>query len=64
MITQVGLWAGAAVAAGVTVASGLAEHRRNKRRDLDSVGWVNWQLVQIFAVLIALVLVALALKAD
>jgi hypothetical protein len=47
-----------AVAAG----SGLAEWRRTKRRNLDRVGWMPWTLIQVMAVLGAVVTAALAIK--
>jgi hypothetical protein len=39
-----------------------AEHRRGKRRNLDSVGWMPWNLIQILAFLGAVAAAALALK--
>ncbi|WP_343520045.1 hypothetical protein [Sphingomonas sp.] len=47
-----------AVAAG----SGLADWRRTKRRDLDRVGWMPWTLIQVLAMLAAVVTAALAIK--
>lgn len=56
------LWIG--VGAFVTVAAGscLADWRRAKRRDLDRVGWVPWTLIQVMALLGAVVTAALAIK--
>ncbi len=59
---QVPLWIG--VGAMVTLAGvrGLADWRRGRRRDLDKVGWVPWTLIQLIAVLLAVMGAALALK--
>ena len=53
-----------AVGAFVAVAAGsvLADGRRTKRRDLDRVGWMPWTLIQVMAVLGAVVTAALAIK--
>jgi hypothetical protein len=47
----------------LAVGAAWAEHRRGRRRDLDRVGWVPWNLVQILAFLGAVIAVALAVKA-
>jgi hypothetical protein len=47
--------------AGVSVA---AEWRRNRRRDLDRVGFVPWTLIQLLAILGAVVTAALAIKGQ
>ena len=39
-----------------------AEHRRTRRRNLDRVGWMPWNLIQILAFLGAIAAAALALK--
>jgi hypothetical protein len=41
-----------------------AEHRRTRRRHLDRVGWVPWNLIQVLAFLGSVVALALALKAG
>lgn len=56
------LWSGAAAALGLAVASGWAEHRRRRRRDLDKVGLIPWPLVQVLAMLTAVILVSVALN--
>ena len=56
------LWAAAGLLL-LGVIAVFAEHRRGKRRDIDRVGWVPWNFIQIFALLLALVAAALALKA-
>ncbi|MCW4461391.1 hypothetical protein OK349_06700 [Sphingomonas sp. BT-65] len=47
-----------AVAAG----SGFADWRRTRRSDPDRVGWVPWTLIQVMAMLAAVVTAALAIK--
>ena len=46
----------------IAAVAALAEHRRGKRRDLDRPGWVPWNLIQILAILAAIVAAALAIK--
>jgi hypothetical protein len=57
------LWTAAALLLLLGVVAVFAEHRRGKRRDIDRVGWVPWNFIQIFALLLALMAAALALKA-
>ncbi len=46
----------------LAVVAAWAEHRRGKRRNLDSVGWMPWNLLQVLAFLGAVAAAALALK--
>ena len=46
----------------LAAAAAWAEHRRGKRRNLDSVGWMPWNLIQVLAFLGAIAAAALALK--
>jgi hypothetical protein len=58
------LWTAAGllfVLAGVAI---LAERRRGRRRHLDRVGWVPWNLVQVLAFIGCFAAAALALKAG
>ena len=58
------LWAAAGllfVLAGVAM---VAERRRGRRRHLDRVGWVPWNLVQVLAFIGSFAAAALALKAG
>ena len=55
-------WALAGAAAVIAILSGLAEHGRGRRRDLDRPGWMPWTLLQILASLTAVLAIALALK--
>jgi hypothetical protein len=56
------LWGGAAVAIVVAIGSGFGEHRRRRRRNLDAVGFVPWSLVQVLAMLLAVILASVALN--
>ena len=56
------LWSLAGALLLVAVAAAWAEHRRGTRRNLDSVGWMPWNLIQILAFLGAIAAAALALK--
>lgn len=59
---QGALWIGVGALVAVAAGSGLADWRRAKRRDLDRVGWMPWTLVQVMALLGAVVTAALAIK--
>lgn len=63
MTAQAGLWTGAGAAALVALAASIAEWRRVKRRNLDEVGWMPWQGLQVAGVMVAVVLGALAFHA-
>lgn len=56
------LWIGVGAMVALAGVSGVAEWRRGKRRDLDKVGWVPWTLIQVMAMLLAIVGAAFALK--
>jgi hypothetical protein len=60
--TQDMLWTGAAVATVIAIGSAFAEHRRTHRRDLDKVGLMPWNFIQVIAFLAAILAAALALK--
>lgn len=53
--------AGAAV--GVAVLAGWRDHRRRRRANPDAVGWVDWTLVQVIALIVAAIAGWVALKA-
>ena len=56
------LWAAAAGLFVLAALAALAEHRRTRRRNLDRVGWVPWNLIQILAFMSSVVAMALAFK--
>ena len=58
------LWIAAGALFVVAVVAALAEHRRSRRRNLDSVGWVPWNMIQVLAFLGSVLALALALKAG
>jgi len=58
---QLEFWIAVGVALLIAILTGVAEHRRRKRRDLERVGWVPWMAIQMAALFVALVLVSVAL---
>lgn len=62
MTTELWLWGAAGVALAVVVFAGLAEARRNRRRNLDNTGWVPWRGVQALGFFAVLAFAILALK--
>ena len=62
MTTQAQLWWTAGIAMALAAFAALAEYRRNRRRDLDRVGLMPWNFIQLFAFLAAIVATALALR--
>ncbi|MBX9727388.1 MAG: hypothetical protein K2X31_00630 [Sphingopyxis sp.] len=58
---QTGYLIASASVALVAIAS-LAERQRNRRNDLDAVGFVPWPMVSIIGMITALFATALALK--
>ncbi|MEQ1547716.1 MAG: hypothetical protein ABL918_03590 [Chakrabartia sp.] len=54
-----GVCIGALIIAGI---ASFAERRRNKRADLDKVGFMPWPLIMILAMLSSAVCAAYALK--
>ena len=57
------LWTLAGALLLLAVIAAWAEYRRGKRRNLDSVGWMPWNLIQVLAFLGAIAAAALALRA-
>jgi len=55
-------WLLAALAALLAILSGVAEHRRSRRRDLDRPGWMPWTLLQLLFAMTALAAVMLAIR--
>ncbi|PSJ43543.1 hypothetical protein [Allosphingosinicella deserti] len=58
------LWTAAGLLFALAAVAALAEHRRTRRRHLDRVGWVPWNLVQVLAFMGSVVALALAIKAG
>jgi hypothetical protein len=56
------LWTIAAAAFALAILATFAEHRRTRRRNLDKVGLMPWNFIQVIAFLGAVVAAALALK--
>ena len=62
MTAQAALWA-AAAAAALALFAAIADWTRQRRRDLDGIGWMPWQLVQVLALFAALGFALLGFKA-
>ncbi len=60
MTTSMIFWLVSAAAAVLAGLSGVAEKRRDRRKNLDRPGWVPWTLIQVLAVLIVFIAAALA----
>ncbi|RYE04551.1 MAG: hypothetical protein EOP61_00085 [Sphingomonadales bacterium] len=58
------LWTGVGIALAVAVISGFGERRRKQRKDMDRIGLMPWPLIQVLALLIALILTSLALHLN
>lgn len=56
------LWLITGLLALLAALATLAEHRRKNRRDLDKVGLMPWNFIQVMAFLSAVVAAVLALK--
>jgi hypothetical protein len=63
MTTQALLWSVSAGSAATAVLAAVQEVRRRRRADLDRVGWVPWDLIQVLGALAAVLAAALALRA-
>lgn len=61
MTAQAQLWIAAGALALLAALAALAERRRSRRRDIDKPGWVPWTLIQVLAMMVAVVLAALAI---
>lgn len=59
------IWVGiTALAGAIVVISTLADRRRNRRTDMDAVGFMPWTLITVLSLLAAVVSAALAIKAG
>jgi hypothetical protein len=58
------LWTGAGIALLVVVIAGLGERQRKRRKDMDRIGLMPWPLIQMMALLAALILASLALHVN
>lgn len=56
------LWGFAGMSALMAVLSTVADLRRQRRRNLDKVGFMPWTLITVLSVMATLFLTAIALK--
>ena len=59
---QAGFWGASAIAVIVAGVAILADRRRNRRSNLDAVGFMPWPLILVLALMVAAVAAAIALK--
>jgi len=57
------LWLVSGLLLTIALLAAFAEHRRKNRRDLDKVGLMPWNFIQVIAFLCAVIAAVLALKA-
>ena len=62
MTAQAGAWAAAGAAWALALIAALADRARQRRRNLDRVGFMPWQLISILSFFAALGLTALAVN--
>ncbi|WP_066801252.1 hypothetical protein [Sphingomonas soli] len=55
------LWTSVGIALLVAVIAGFGEHQRKRRSDMDRIGLMPWPLIQVLALLAALILTSVAL---
>jgi len=60
-MTQAQLWIAAGAMALIAAVCALAERARAKRRNIDNPGWVPWTTIQVLAMMLCVVCVALAI---
>jgi hypothetical protein len=57
------LWTGVAILSAVMVlVSSLADRKRNRRRDINAVGFMPWTAITVMSVLSTVISAALAIK--
>ncbi|MFN2258912.1 MAG: hypothetical protein ABR601_03640 [Parasphingopyxis sp.] len=58
------LYAGLGLLLGLAATAAIMDRRRNNRDELDRVGWVNWPLVLVLALIGAMMCVMLIAAAT
>lgn len=58
---QTPLWIGVGAALALAVIAGVGQARRHRRRNVDDVGFMPWQMVQMLALIGAGIMGGLAL---
>jgi hypothetical protein len=64
MTTQGWLWGADGAALAMMLVAGVADWRRQKRRDLDATGWVPWRGLQAAAFFALLAFTIIALRSG
>ena len=55
------LWIAVGAMMALAVIAGLGEARRRRRKDFDRVGFMPWAMIQVLALLLAVVLASVAM---
>jgi hypothetical protein len=58
------LWGADGAALALVLVAGVAEHRRQNRRNLDATGWVPWRGIQAAGFFAVIALAILAVHAG
>ena len=56
------LWTSVGAAVLVALVAGIGERKRKRRINMDRIGLVPWPLVQVLAILTALILASVAIN--
>lgn len=62
MTTQAWLWGADGAALALLLVAGVADHRRQHRRNLDATGWMPWRGLQALGFFALLAFTMIALK--
>lgn len=61
---QISAWTGTVFCVAVAGLAVFADRRRQRRSDLDRIGWIAWPLILILALIGAAIFAAIALQAE
>ena len=64
MTAQGWLWGADGAALALVLVAAVADHRRQRRRDLDATGWMPWRGLQVLGIFALIAITMIALKAG